>query len=88
MDTLTSGSVGLPKDFRERFNFYYYWDTGSYADAFEGCAGTLPNEFWNDAPFTDVAIIMYPSYEGLLFRLPRVNQLGVQTAWGPDQDPG
>jgi len=64
LDTLTSGSVGLPGDFRERFNFYYYWDTGSFADAFDGCAGTLPNEFWNEAPFTDVAIIMYPSYEG------------------------
>jgi hypothetical protein len=64
LDTLTSVSVGLPKDFRERFNFYYYWDPGSFADAFDGCAGTLPNEFWNDAPFTDVAIIMYPSYEG------------------------
>jgi hypothetical protein len=64
LDTLTSGSVGLPKDFRERFNFYYYWDPGSFADAFDGCAGTLPNEFWNDAPFTDVAIILYPTYEG------------------------
>lgn len=64
LDTLTSGSVGLPNDFRERFNFYYYWDTGNFADAFDGCAGTLPDKFWNDAPFTDVAIILYPSYEG------------------------
>ena len=64
LDTLTSGSVGLPTDFRERFNFYYYWDTESFADAFDGCAGTLPNEFWNDASFTDVAIILYPTYEG------------------------
>ncbi len=64
LDTRTSASVDLPKDFRERFNFYYYWDTGSYADAFDGCAGTLPIEFWNDAPFTDVAIILYPTYEG------------------------
>ena len=64
LDTLTSGSVGLPKDFRERFNFYYYWNNENFADAFDGCAGTLPNEFWNDAPFTDVAIILYPTYEG------------------------
>jgi hypothetical protein len=64
LDTLTSGSVGLPKDFRERFNFYYYWDNEDFADAFNGCAGTLPDEFWNEAPFTDVAIILYPSYEG------------------------
>ena len=75
------------KDFRERFNFYYYWDTGSYADAFEGCAGTLPNEFWNDAPFTDVAIIMFTRPMRVSI-LSRVNQLDVQTAWGPDQDPG
>jgi len=64
LDTLTSGFVGLPKDFRERFNFYYYWDNENFADAFEGCAGTLPGDFWSDAPFTDVAIILYPSYEG------------------------
>jgi hypothetical protein len=82
MDTLTSGSVGLPKDFRERFNFYYYWDTGSYADAFEGCAGTLPNEFWNDAPFTDVAIIMYPSYEGL-YSGPPCEPIGCANGLGP-----
>ena len=82
MDTLTSGSVGLPKDFRERFNFYYYWDTGSFADAFEGCAGTLPNEFWNDAPFTDVAIIMYPSYEGL-YSGPPCEPIGCANGLGP-----
>jgi hypothetical protein len=64
LDTLTSGFVGLPKDFRERFNFYYYWDNENFADAFDGCAGTLPGDFWSDAPFTDVAIILYPSYEG------------------------
>jgi hypothetical protein len=65
LDSLTTGSQGLPKDFRERFNFYYYWDPVSFADAFDGCAGSLPQKFWNDAPFTDVAIILYPSYEGL-----------------------
>lgn len=82
MDALTSGSVGLPKDFRERFNFYYYWDTGSFADAFDGCAGTLPNEFWNDAPFTDVAIIMYPSYEGFYSGSP-CEPIGCANGLGP-----
>jgi hypothetical protein len=82
LDTLTSGSVGLPKDFRERFNFYYYWDTGSFADAFDGCAGTLPNEFWNDAPFTDVAIIMYPSYEGFYSGSP-CEPIGCANGLGP-----
>jgi hypothetical protein len=64
LDTLTTGSQGIPRDFRERFNFYYYWDPVSFGDAFDGCAGSLPQKFWNDAPFTDVAIILYPSYEG------------------------
>ncbi|HUW85290.1 MAG TPA: PEGA domain-containing protein, partial [Methanoregula sp.] len=64
MDVLTSGFVGLPDDFRQRFNFYYYWDEENFADAFDGCAGKLPDEFWDNAPFTDVAVIMYPSYEG------------------------
>jgi hypothetical protein len=82
LDTLTSGSVGLPRDFRERFNFYYYWDTGSYADAFDGCAGTLPNEFWNDAPFTDVAIILYPSYEGR-YSGPPCEPIGCANGLGP-----
>ncbi|MGA2914023.1 MAG: PEGA domain-containing protein [Methanoregula sp.] len=64
LDTLTSGFVGLPNDFRQRFNFYYYYDTENFADAFDGCAGKLPDKFWDNAPFTDVAVIMYPSYKG------------------------
>jgi hypothetical protein len=82
LDTLSSGSVGLPQNFRERFNFYYYWDTESFADAFDGCAGTLPNEFWNDAPFTDVAIIMYPSYEGFYSGSP-CEPIGCANGLGP-----
>ena len=82
LDTLTSGSVGLPQNFQERFNFYYYWDTESFADAFEGCAGTLPHEFWSDAPFTDVAIIMYPSYEGF-YSGPPCEPIGCANGLGP-----
>ena len=82
LDTLTSGFVGLPKDFRERFNFYYYWDNENFGDAFEGCAGTLPVEFWNDAPFTDVAIIMYPSYEGFYSGAP-CEPIGCANGLGP-----
>jgi len=82
LDTLASGSVGLPQNFRERFNFYYYWDTESFADAFDGCAGTLPPEFWNDAPFTDVAIILYPSYEGFYSGSP-CEPIGCANGLGP-----
>jgi hypothetical protein len=64
LDTYTSGFVGLPDNYRQRFNFYYYWDSDNFADAFDGCAGKLPDTFWDDAPFADVAVIMYPSYKG------------------------
>ncbi len=82
LDTLTTGSPGLPKDFRERFNFYYYWDPESFADAFDGCAGTLPQKFWNDAPFTDVAIILYPSYGGFYAGSP-CEPIGCANGLGP-----
>jgi hypothetical protein len=64
LDTLTSAEVGLPADYYSRFNFYYYWDPDNFADAFDGCAGKLPDQFRKNAPATDVAIILYPSYLG------------------------
>jgi hypothetical protein len=64
LDTLTSAEVGLPADYYDRFNFYYYWDPENFADAFDGCAGKLPDQFRKNAPATDVAIILYPSYIG------------------------
>ena len=64
LDTLTSAQVGLPLDYADRFNFYYYWDPEDKADAFEGCAGKLPEQFRKNAPATDVAVILYPSYLG------------------------
>jgi hypothetical protein len=51
-------------DYQKRLNIYYYWDGERYADAFNGCAGTLPEGFWDDAPFADVVIILYPQYYG------------------------
>ena len=65
LDTLTSPQVGLPVDYADRFNFYYYWDPDDVADAFDGCAGKLPEQFRKNAPATDVAIILYPSYLGM-----------------------
>lgn len=64
LDSVTSQTIGLPADFRDRLNFYYYWDPDNFADAFDGCAGTLPAHFWENAPFTDVAVIVYPTYIG------------------------
>jgi len=65
LDTLTSAQVGLPSDYADRFNFYYYWDPEDQADAFDGCAGKLPEQFRKNAPATDVAIILYPTYLGM-----------------------
>ena len=65
LDTLTSAQVELPADYSSRFNFYYYWDPEDFADAFDGCAGKLPDQFRKNAPATDVAIILYPSYLGI-----------------------
>jgi hypothetical protein len=64
LDSITSSSVGIPADYQNRINYYYYWDGTHFADAFDGCAGTLPDHFWEDAPFTDAAIIVYPEYVG------------------------
>jgi len=60
LDTLVSEPI--PSDFKSRFNFYYYWDTTNFGDAFDGCSGKLPKNFWDIAPFCDVAGILYPVY--------------------------
>lgn len=52
----------IPDDFQDRFNFYYYWDPSHFGDAHDGCSGKLPSNFWRDAPFADVAGILYPPY--------------------------
>ena len=65
LNAKTSKEEGLPANYQDLFNFYYYSDPGDFADAFNGCAGTLPEDFYEDAPFTDVAIIIYPNYGGI-----------------------
>ncbi len=50
----------VPADFRQRFNFYYYWDPAAPADAHSSCGGTLPAGFDTGVPFRDAAIILYP----------------------------
>jgi hypothetical protein len=54
----------IPGDYTRKINVYYYWDGSSFADAFDGCAGSLPGGFWDDAPYADAAVILYPSYGG------------------------
>lgn len=65
LDTVTSKSDPLPQNFREHFNFYYYYDPAAPGDAFSGCAGTVPESYWNEVTFSDITIILYPSYYGV-----------------------
>jgi hypothetical protein len=64
LDTFSSSPGLLPAGYRGQMNIYYYWDGNSFADAFDGCAGALPEGFYNEAPYTDVAVILYPEYKG------------------------
>jgi hypothetical protein len=64
LDSITDKTDPIPADYRDRFNIYYYYDPSQFADAFNGCAGTIPEKFWETVPFADVVIILYPTYYG------------------------
>jgi hypothetical protein len=65
LDQFTSPSSPLPENYRKDFNFYYYYDPSSPADAFDACAGTVPERYWNDVTFSDVTVVLYPTYSGI-----------------------
>lgn len=65
LDKVTSPEDPLPADIANRFNFYYYYDPSAPADAFEGCAGTVPESYWKEVTFADVTVILYPHYQGI-----------------------
>jgi len=62
LDSVTDKTDPIPVDYRDRFNIYYYYDSTQFADAFTGCAGTIPEKFWKTAAFADIVIILYPTY--------------------------
>jgi hypothetical protein len=62
LDQVTSPANPLPSDYRKNFNFYYYYDPAFPADAFSGCAGKVPEQYWNEVPFSDITVILYPGY--------------------------
>lgn len=64
LDQITSPSDPLPRDFRNVFNLYYYYDPSSPADAFSGCAGSIPARYWETVTFSDITVILYPTYYG------------------------
>jgi hypothetical protein len=65
LDAITDKTDPIPADYRDRFNIYYYYDPSGFADAFNGCAGTVPERFWKSAPFADIVVILYPTYYSL-----------------------
>lgn len=46
----------IPANYKNLFNFYYY--NGGFGQMPPPCAGTLPANFWADAPFADTGAIM------------------------------
>jgi hypothetical protein len=82
INSMTSEPPYPPKNAMDYYNFYYYSDPGDYADAFSGCAGTLPEDFRKDAPFADVAIIVYPTYKGT-YMGPPCEPNGCSSSMGP-----
>jgi hypothetical protein len=65
LDSITDKTDPIPADYRDRFNIYYFYDSSQFADAFSGCAGTVPEKFWKTVPFADIVIILYPTYYSL-----------------------
>ena len=61
---MTDPSIPFPPDFSDRLKFFYYFDPTLSADAFSGCAGSIPDQYWNRVTFSDLTIILYPKYEG------------------------
>jgi hypothetical protein len=62
LDSITDKTDPIPADYRDRFNIYYYYDSTQFADAFSGCAGTVPEKFWKNVRSADLVIILYPTY--------------------------
>jgi PKD repeat protein len=55
-------------NFQDRFNYYIYWNSNAFGDAFPGvkcnksCSGAFPPAFSKDVPFSDVGSMLYPPY--------------------------
>lgn len=82
LQQITSPPGSLPEDYRDRFNFYYYYDPTSPADAFSGCAGSVPRKYWDDVTFADVTVILYPTYYGI-YDNPSCQPTGCSEDHGP-----
>jgi parallel beta-helix repeat protein len=59
LDDLTDET--LPSNYQDKFNFYRY--TGGFGTQ-SGCSGSLPGNFWSDAPGADLGAILAPASSG------------------------
>lgn len=62
----TTGSSPLVTNCSDVFNFYYYYDPSAPADAFSGPVGTIPEKYFTEVPFSDLTVILYPAYHGII----------------------
>jgi hypothetical protein len=84
LDQFTSPADPLPADYRSSFNFYYYYDPSSPADAFSGCSGSIPEGYWDNVTFSDVVVILYPAYHGI-YANATCQPTGCTQIYGPGQ---
>jgi len=61
---LLAASTSGTGDYLDKFNFYYFWDNKTFGDAFDGCAGTIPEHYWQEDTYSDLTILLYPTYYG------------------------
>jgi hypothetical protein len=64
LGAVTDPALPLPQNYQGRLNFYYYFDPTSPADAFSGCAGSIPDSYWDNVTFSDLSVVLYPLYDG------------------------
>lgn len=64
LSSFTSRPDEIPAGLSQHLNVWYYWDGERFADAFDGCAGRLPEGYADEVPFADMTVILYPSYTG------------------------
>jgi hypothetical protein len=61
---IMSENASAMENYPEKFNFYYFWDGRTFGDAFDGCAGTIPEQYWDEVTYSDLTILLYPKYYG------------------------
>lgn len=61
---IMAANVSENGNYLDKFNFYYFWDNTTFGDAFDGCSGTIPEHYWEEVTYSDLTILLYPTYYG------------------------